>query len=265
MMQLPAFISNNMVLQSGAPVPLWGWATPGDKIRAEFDGQTKSGIADDTGQWLVYLDPLPASVKPRTLRITIADSSPLTLRNVVVGEVWLCSGQSNMEWPLSLARDAEREIAAADFPTIRHFKVAKTPNVQPQSNTQGAWSVCSPASAGSFSAVAYFFARRLHKELGVPVGLLDSSWGGSCIEAWISEEAMARDTETKEIVANFRKNLANVDEAMADYRAKYASWVEHYMPKDPGNTGYARGWADPNFNANDWLSMDQPGMWQSRG
>ncbi len=202
---LPRVIGDHMVLQAGLSAPVWGWAEPGQTVTVRFGAQEKSGVAAADGRWLVRLDPLPASATSAELAISASGGGAApdsrTLADVLVGEVWLCSGQSNMEKPIGEQRgqkpvfDAEQEVAAADFPQIRLFKVKKTRANTPARDVESdaGWVVCSPASidAVKFSAAGYFFGRRIHRELGAPVGLVDSTWGGTRIELWIPLEAYA--------------------------------------------------------------------------
>ena len=183
--KLPNVIGNGMVLQRDLPVPIWGWAEKGEKISVSFAGQTKTTKAGDDGKWMIKLDKLEANAKASSL--TVKGSNEIKLDDVLVGEVWICSGQSNMEWRLSGTTNAKEEVAAADHPLIRLFDVPGH-KVHPQPQERLAipteWKVCDPKSSGGFSAVGYFFGRRLQKELDVPVGLIGSNWGGTRIEPW---------------------------------------------------------------------------------
>ena len=184
---LAPLFADGAVLQRDKPVPVWGTADTGEKISVAFAGQTLSTTADSHGLWRVNLAALPASATSRDLIVTA--SNTLTVHDVVVGEVWLASGQSNMEWLLAYCTDAKKDIAAASFPLVRQFKVAKQPSHTPLATVDGAWAPALPASAGQVSGVAYYFAVALHRRLNVPVGILNSSWGGTGIEPWISPDA----------------------------------------------------------------------------
>ncbi|MGE4549794.1 MAG: sialate O-acetylesterase, partial [Opitutales bacterium] len=164
--KLPPVIGSGMVLQRDLPVPIWGWAEAGEKVTVSFAGQTKTTKAGDDGKWMVKLAPLKASDDNASL--TIEGSNKITLDNVLVGEVWICSGQSNMEWRLNGTMNGKEEIAASDHPLIRLFDVpGHTTSPLPQEAGRGNWQVCSPKTSSGFSAVGYFFGRRLHKELEV--------------------------------------------------------------------------------------------------
>ncbi len=180
--KLPHIFGNGMVLQQGAPVPVWGWADPGESVTVEFAGQTKKTTAKADGTWLLKLDALKASGVPAVFKVTA--SNVVALNNVVVGEVWFCSGQSNMEWVMRNVDNAEQELASANYPLIRHFKAPKNFKPIPESDINAMWEITTPEGIGDESAVAFFFGRRLHQELKVPIGLINCSWGGTRIEPW---------------------------------------------------------------------------------
>ena len=196
---LPRVFGDNMVLQREKPIPVWGKADSGEKITVAFAEQKQTTIADETGSWQVTLDSLPANKTPQSF--VVSGKNKVTLENVLVGEVWLCSGQSNMEWLVEKSANPEAEKAAANFPEIRHFKVPRTSSAFPQADVKGNWQVCSPTTVGGFSAVGYYFARELFQKLDVPIGLLHSSWGGTSIEVWVSPESVATIPELAELQA----------------------------------------------------------------
>jgi sialate O-acetylesterase len=186
-LELPSIFSDHMILQREQPVPVWGTAEPGVTVTVEFAAQTKTTTVGADGKWRVDLDPMPASSSPRKMTVFLTrnlELGTLNFTNVLVGEVWFCSGQSNMQMPLRGADNAEAEIAAADHPQIRLYQTPQVFSDHPVEKIDAQWQVCSPESAASFSGVAYYFGRELQRELGVPVGLLLSSWGGSRIEPW---------------------------------------------------------------------------------
>jgi len=196
--KLPKILGDNMVLQQQTEVRIWGWADPEEEVTVQFQDQKASTKADAQGRWLVKLR-TPEAGGPYELAVA-GKNNRLTLRNVLVGEVWVGSGQSNMEWPVSRSDNAQEEIAAAKYPKIRLFSVAHKISDKPLDDCEGAWVECSPETVPGFSAVAYFFGRHLHKELGVPVGLINSSWGGTICEAWTSREALQADEDFKPIL-----------------------------------------------------------------
>jgi sialate O-acetylesterase len=191
---LPTVIGSDMVLQREMPVPIWGWAAPGTSVTVRFADQEKSAKAGADGRWEVRLDALKTSDKPGAM--VIAGGETITLTNILVGEVWFCSGQSNMEKPVGEQRgqkpvfNYEQELASANYPQIRFYKAERSRAFAPAKDVKGAWSVCSSNSLEQtkFSAAAYFFGREIYKDLKIPIGLVESSWGGTRIEPWTPQE-----------------------------------------------------------------------------
>ena len=218
---LPAIFGDNMVLQQQIRVPIWGWAAPHAEVTVTFSGQTKTTRADAAGHWRVKLDKLHGSYSPQTLRVTADETKTFT--NILVGEVWLASGQSNMEKPIGKRPgqqptfNAEAELAAANFPAVRIFKIEKALAATPQTNLTNyfSWQPCSSNALNSisFSAAAYFFGREIHTNLNVPVGLIESAWGGTRIEPWTppvgfekvaSQKQFATPVQSTEKISNTR-------------------------------------------------------------
>jgi len=180
--RFPSVIGDNMVLQRGEPVPVWGWDAAGTKVSVAIGDAAVTATAGADGRWTAYL---PAMKAGGPHDITVKGTSEATIKNVLVGEVWFCSGQSNMEWRVRQSDNPEEEIAAAKYPQIRHIKFPHRPADNPQADIPSdGWKICSPETAGDFTAVGYFFGRFLHKELDVPIGLLGCNWGGTRIEPW---------------------------------------------------------------------------------
>jgi sialate O-acetylesterase len=180
--KLPSVLGSHMVLQRDKPLPVWGVADPGEEVKVTFGDQAASTKADDKGKWSVTLKAEKASDKPRTLTVTGKNTVELT--DVLVGEVWVGSGQSNMEWPMSATQKSKERIAEATHPTLRLFHVPKVQAKEPEFDVKASWKECSPKTVGNFSAVLYYFGVAVQKEVGVPVGLINTSWGGSPIEPW---------------------------------------------------------------------------------
>jgi sialate O-acetylesterase len=208
--------TDGAVLQRGQPVPVWGTARDGEKVTVEFAGQSVGTTAAD-GKWSVNLKPLKEG-GPFTMKIT--GDNTVTVNNLLVGEVWVCSGQSNMEWPFSRAHNAKEQGPKADFPNIRMFTVKRKVSAKPLAEAEGRWVVCSPQTVGGFSAVGYFFARDLHQKLGVPVGMIHTSWGGTPAQAWTSLEGFGTDPELKGYADAATQRLATIDADLATYPAK---------------------------------------------
>ncbi len=191
---IPPFFNCNMVLQQGIPIPVWGWASKGEKISVTFNNKTVTTKAGKDGKWMVSLQSMNYG---GPYKMTIKGKKEMrTIENILIGEVWVCSGQSNMEFNLSSANNAEAEIKASEYPEIRLFTVTKRMSQSPQEKLdEGAWWECSPISTPKFSAVAYFFGRMLYQKLKVPIGLIHTSWGGTVAETWTSPEAIAKNPD----------------------------------------------------------------------
>ena len=196
--KLPSIFGSDMVLQRESACPVWGWADNGEKVSVEFAGQTHAATAGIDGKWMVRLRPMKAMAEPHTL--TVKGKNTVSLSGVLVGEVWLCSGQSNMEWSVTASDRAQEEIAASANPLIRHIKIPHRPAFSAEQDVPSdGWKVSGPANTGSFTAVGYFFARNLVKELNVPVGLIGSNWGGTRIEPWTPPVGFQKTPALKEI------------------------------------------------------------------
>ncbi len=268
--RLAALFSEHVVLQQGRPLPVWGWDAPGQRlsVRLRAPGAAgelavASGSADASGRFLLEL---PALGDGGPYELVVEGSRQLLVRDVWIGEVWLASGQSNMEWKVGLADNAPAEIAQARWPRIRMFKVAPRAMLEPQSDTSGEWAVCSPETVADFSAVGYFFARALHEARAVAIGIIDSTWGGTCIEAWTSQEALAPVLpELPALRAQLRAELAELPRLQREYEQAFLSWQRQALPGDDGNQGLARGWARPDLDVSGWPELPLPGYWQTHG
>ncbi len=208
-LRLPAVFGDHMVLQRDARVPVWGTADAGAVVTVAFAGQTKTATAASDGRWRIDLDPLTASAAGRELTVSAtsnAKTDTQKITDILVGEVWLGSGQSNMAMTVNRCADFEKEQAAATFPLIRHYREASRNSATPQTVGEGKWELCSPAAIGGFSATLYFFGRELHRTLGVPVGLVNSSVGGTPIESWIDAATQAADPALKAATAALAAN-----------------------------------------------------------
>lgn len=224
--RLPALFSDHAVLQQGVSVPVWGWADPGEEITVAISGQTRTVKAGADGAWRVALDALKPGA---TLTLTVKGKNTVTVQDVLVGEVWLGSGQSNMAMTVNRCNDYTNEMAAANLPQIRMFTVERVVGKKPQTNVKGQWVVCASDTVGGFSATAYFFGRDLHRKLSVPVGLINSSWGGTPVEAWTSADTQAAVPALKAVTDPWIARTANPwDEtrAMAGYEKQLAAWKE---------------------------------------
>lgn len=220
---LAPLFGEHAVLQRDKALPIWGRADPGERVTVRFKGQEISATADGEGRWLVVLEPIPGSSESSEL-IAAGKSSTAQANDVVVGDVWLCSGQSNMEWPVSLAQNAAQEIAAANAPLIRHIKIKRAVSDTPAKDLEGAWSPANPNTVGDFSAIGYFFARELQPRLNVPIGVVNSTWGGTPIESWLSSFALASDPAFAVVGERWKKALADYPNAKQWYDNAFAAW-----------------------------------------
>ncbi len=220
---LAPLFADGAVLQRDKPLPVFGLATPDEKVTVEFAGQRREATTGRDGRWLVMLDALPASAQGREL--TVRGANAITIRDVLVGEVWLCSGQSNMAFAVSRATNGAAEVAAAKYPLIRHLAIERTVAANPALTVKtSGWQSALPDRAGTFTAVGYFFARDLHLKLGVPIGLVNSSWGGTPVESWLSGAALASDPAFQIVDQRWMQTVESFSTLNADYQAKLAAW-----------------------------------------
>lgn len=229
-LKLSAVFSDHMVLQQKKPIQVWGWTGPGQAvvITLEKSGtkHTVSATADRSGRFEAKLPAVDASFEPCTLKF-VADETRV-LKDVLVGEVWLCSGQSNMAWAVNSANDADLEALTANYPNIRLISVPQVGTQETQNTFAGEWQKCSPTTVKNFSAVGYFFGRQLYQTLNVPVGLIDNAWGGSACEAWIDRDLLEADEKFGPLLEKWKQTEATYDheKAVAAYKQKLAQWNE---------------------------------------
>jgi len=255
-MKLPSIISDNMVLQRDAPIKIWGWDQPGLQVTVELLGNVAETQVGENGKWQVVF-PSMSHVGTTTMRVV--GRSEVTIHNILFGDVWLGSGQSNMEWPVKNISQAEEEIRNADYPEIRLFQVTQKAELGPIEDVIGHWEICSPASVENFSAVSYFFGRSLHLHAGIPLGLVMSAWGGTMVEAWMSRSALASEPR-------LRKALEESEATSPEsHQQTLQEWIEEQKIQDPGDSGFGRGWAATDFDDAQWETMEVPGRWQARG
>lgn len=239
--KLPEVFASNMVLQRDIPAPIWGWAEPGESVTVIFEKQSKTAETGSDGKWSLTLDPLKANTTPQVLQVK--GKNTVRLENVLIGDIWLCSGQSNMEWSMNALPDTREDIPNANNTNIRLFHVEKALSTYPKDSLKANWAVCSPDSVRHFSAVGYYFGKKLQAETGVPIGLINSSWGGTRIEPWTpsigfkgidSLGYIVRELEVKDPKSTAYKTAAA--KAIADYK-KWLSESEKNLadsnPIDP--------------------------------
>jgi len=261
--RLASLFTDHAVLQAGLPCPVWGWDAPGRALTLRLGDLVASTHAGADGRFRFELPPSPPGGPHR---LTIEGSSHVVLEDVWFGEVWLASGQSNMEWKVAASRDADAEAASARWPLIRSFKVEPRPSLTPEAECGGQWVVCDPDAVNDFSAVGYYFARDVHRAREVPVGIIDSTWGGTCIEAWTSLEALAGVLpDLPEQQARLSAELGELPRLRVEYERAVDAWQRGHLPADTGNRGLERGWAKPGFDDAGWRSLTLPTFWQAHG
>ncbi len=258
-MRLAAVFSDHMVVQREQAIPVWGWAEAGTRVTVTLAGVSAEATAGADGRWQAMLPALPAG-GPHTLT-----ANALTVHDVLVGEVWICSGQSNMEWPFGSVNDAETEVAACTDDALRFFTVPKLAVTTAPDDVNATWVTSTPQNAPAFSAVGYFFARKLRAALGVPVGMLHTSWGGTVAEAWTSLEALAAEPATAELVDRYNREVNGDPADMEAFRAAYTAWERAEILTNPEDAGYPQGWADPATDTTAWPRMTLPTLWQNAG
>jgi sialate O-acetylesterase len=271
---LPRLFSDNCVLQASAPIPVYGTAEPEEKITVAFKEQKATATADATGKWRVNLKAEKPSETPATLTVSGAKNS-VTVKGVLVGEVWVCSGQSNMEWSLGNAENGAAEAKAANDPALRMFTVPKRPLPKPATDLDGGeWQSAAPNTAGGFSAVGYYFAKALREARKVPIGMIHTSWGGTRIQAWMNRETLLASGFPKAELALLEapessEEKTKRDAAQKRYDAQLAAYKAAGSPQgnydDPGVAAVAKEWHTAAFDDTAWSPIAAPGMWNKAG
>ena len=252
--ELPRLFSDGAVLQRDQPMRVWGDADAGARVHVDFNGNTVDVVAGDDGRWSATL-PAHGAGGPYQLAISSGGTTRV-VHDVLVGDVWLASGQSNMEWSVAQSGGADEVIASAGDPLIRHFKIPKSWSVTLQQDVVGGnWVPASPQTVAKFSAVAYAFARELRATTGVPIGIIDSTWGGSSIEAWMDAASLGLDAQA--ILQQGREQQLKDERALASTRARLARWPQAGV--DPAH------WHEAGFDDRDWDSIPVPGPWETGG
>ncbi|MDP8243115.1 MAG: sialate O-acetylesterase [Candidatus Hinthialibacter antarcticus] len=218
-----ALFSDHMVLQQGKTIHVWGTANPGEKVTVQLDRQKKSTKTGDNGEWKVALKKMTVG---GPYELTISGDNTITYNNVMLGEVWVCSGQSNMQWTVSNSNNPDYEIKMANYPNIRLFYVPRVSTGEPQKNVNAKWEVCNPSTIPGFSAVAYFFGRELNTRLNVPIGLIHTSWGGTPAEAWTRQQELEDLPIASKIVEDGKNKLANYPNQLEKLEQDYLDWKE---------------------------------------
>lgn len=223
--RLPAIIGDNMVLQQDQKVTIWGWADPGEEVTVSVSWHNMKWAvtAGRNGKWIYKMNP-PKAGGP--YEMMLSGKNKVTIKNILVGEVWVCSGQSNMQWSVKASANPDEEIAAANYPNIRLFTVQRKVAQQPQSDCMGNWTSCSPETVSGFSAVGYYFGRELHQKLDVPVGLIHTSWGGTPAEAWTRRGVLKSDMDFRPILERYDAAVKRYPQAKKEYEQKVEEWKQ---------------------------------------
>ncbi len=253
---------SNMVLQQGTIIPVWGWADKGETVRVSFNGQILQAVAGEDGKWMVKF-PLMQYGGPYIM--TIKGSNTITFENIMIGEVWICSGQSNMEFQLSRSLNGKEEVAAADYPEIRLFKVPRRITQFPQDDLEkGDWLLCSPETSASFTAVGYFFGKKLHKDLKVAVGLIQSAWGGTVAESWTSGNTIKNDPDFKDRYKELLEfDIKNFNQHQEEIYKKILGG--NVPKKDKGLVDGVAFYAASDLDDSDWNTIHVPDFWENQG
>jgi len=242
--RLPSVLGEHMVLQRGLPVHIWGFADPGEPVTATFRGATGAATADNLGRWSIYLPPGDAG---GPFELVIRGSNEIALHDILAGDVWVASGQSNMEWTVKNANNASAEIAAAKYPKIRLFHVKNKSSEYPLDDAEAdPWVVCDPETVGNFSAVAYYFGRDLNEKTGVPIGLISTSWGGTPADTWTSLDAIGADASLMPVFAEWAKMMDAQSVGLLRWQKQLRKWEDDVArAKAEGKPEPPRPWA-PN-------------------
>lgn len=262
-LEVPAIFSNHMVLQQELPVPVWGKGKPGASVTVTFKTQTISTEVAEDGTWRVDLAPETASFEPARLVIADADDT-FTVDDVLVGEVWLCSGQSNMAWSVDRVKDADLEMLMADHPAVRLYKVPRLTASEPLFTSESQWQIADAEAVGAFSAVGYYFGRDLLQVLDVPVGLVDASWGGTPAIAWTREEAFPNHPLLTEKAGEWEGYVDTYDAKLAAWEEELKIWLEEknitLYVRDPGISEEAKNWHESALNDFQWDKISLPAL-----
>lgn len=260
-LQVSQLFSDHMVLQRNQEIRVWGWASKGQKVLVSFNGNTYKGKADKAGKWKIVLPQMKAG-GPYEMQITSKEGS-LALKDILIGDVWICSGQSNMEWVVANSDGFEEVIPGANDPNIRHIKVPHATAEHPDEVLEaGDWELAGPETVGSFTAVGYFFAQELRKKQDVPIGLINSSWGGSRLEPWMSTEVLKKVNYEG---ASFAEYKAKADAAFEASLQKYKKLFPDLQDKDPGLVDGKAHWASPSLKDSDWHPIEVGQLWEAQG
>ena len=252
--KLPGYFTDNMMLQRDAPIRIWGWGEKNETVTVCINGQKVETKCGQDGTWETILSPM-SDGGPCTL-VVYGEKNRIRIDNILIGDIWLCSGQSNMEWTVEQSADSNREIQNADYPEIRSLRVPKGIKNSPQDNFSAEWVTCQPSTVGAFSGVAYYFAKALYKEIHVPIGIINASWGGTDIETWISDDAF--ESLPRSVQKQYNMDVVNnLEEYISLNNGQKQAFIDA-MESDPGIDDR---WFSPGFDTAGWKEMSVPGEW----
>jgi len=256
--KLPDVLTSNMVLQRNKEIKIWGWADKSEKVSVSLNNKTVSAKTDNNGSWSVIF---PSMKEGGPYTIVIKGKNTITLDNILIGDIWVCSGQSNMEFVVMNANNSAKEIENANYPKIRLLTIPKNFQYGPVSNVSGIdWKICSPESVGNFSAVGYFFGRDVYNETNIPIGLINTSWGGTNVEAWISADYITKVDEFKDKVA-IKASIS--PEEMESLRVKKIESLYSAFGLDPLKKTNTDDWNQAGISLNGWRDIEVPGIWEA--
>lgn len=255
-LEFAAPFQNHVVIQRGTPIEVWGTGEPGVNVRVSLADEETVVKADDEGRWRAVL-PEQVAGGPFQLKAS-SEAQEIQRDDVLIGDVWVCSGQSNMEWTVERSGNAEEEIATADYPAIRFIDVAPTKKDEPSELVKGNWTVCSPATVGKCSAVAYYFAREQWRKHGVPVGLIVAPVGGTPIEQWISRQAFLYDPKLSHVVKDHDFRVSHPEEAHKQFAKRHEAWRRDHFKVDQMMADQSKDWMKMDLDESDWLAIEQP-------
>ena len=257
--KMPLVFSDGMVLQRNKPIPVWGWADANEKVEIRFNKQTKTIIADQNGKWSINLN---AEKAGGPFELSITGKNTITIKNVLVGEVWICSGQSNMEFQVYKTMNAEKEIEDSNYPMIRHFGVEQDLSGKPKDDLKSAkWEVSNKENVGNFTAVGYYFAKKLYAEIKVPIGIINTSWGGTNVETWTSREAFQNSEDFKAMIADVQ--VVDMDEVFEIYKKSVLENVRKVQGFDVSMENEVQ-FKNPDFNDKNWPEINVPSLWENQ-
>jgi len=264
---LSTLFSDNMVLQRDAKVSVWGTADPGGNVNVEIAGQRRTTEVAEDGNWKIEFEPMPVG-GPHEL--TVIGQETIIYKNVMIGEVWICSGQSNMQMPINSqwgkVINSENEVATASYPNIRLLSIKRTTSTVPVDTiTSSGWEQCSPGTIAEFSATAYFFGRHLYNNLNIPIGLIHSSWGGTVAEAWTSPEALKTLPDFMEEVELLISDTTSIEDAIKEYNTKLKIREQKIVETDAGFRNGKYIWNTSELDLSDWGEMKLPTLWENAG